>query len=74
MVCFHHKKSRAVLIKRGKPLVGLTSKRCREDVSILNACLPGLSKGKVMDIRSQSIAQHHMSKGTGLAESLQPQR
>ncbi|XP_064382169.1 myotubularin-related protein 9-like [Halichondria panicea] len=65
MVCFHHKKSGAVLIKCGQPLVGPTSKRCREDVSILNACLPGLSKGKVMDIRSQSIAQQHMSKGGG---------
>ncbi len=74
MVCFHHKKSGAVLIKCGQPLVGPTSKRCREDVSILNACLPGLSKGKVMDIRSQSIAQQHMSKGKGFSESLQPQR
>ncbi len=89
MVCFHHKKSGAVLIKCGQPLVGPTSKRCRGDVSILNTCLPGLSKGKVMDIRSQSIAQQHiaqqhiaqqhiaqqhMSKSTGFLESLQPQR
>ncbi len=63
MVCYHHKKNGAVLVKCGQPLVGPASKRCREDVSILNACLPGLNKGKVLDIRSQTTAQQHMNKG-----------
>ena len=30
---------------------------------MLNACLPSLSKGKVLDVRPQSTAQQHTSKG-----------
>ena len=63
VVCFHHKKNKAVLLRCGQPLCGTSHKRCREDVTLLNACLPSLGKGKVLDIRPSSVAQSHMSKG-----------
>jgi len=33
---------------------------------MLNACLLSLNRGKILDIRPQSIAQSHMSKGGGV--------
>ena len=62
-ICYHHSRTQAVLVRCGQPLCGPSHKRCREDVNLLNACLPGLSKGRVLDIRPQSVAQQHMSKG-----------
>ena len=63
VLCFHHGKTQAVLLRGGQPLCGPLHKRCKEDVALLNACLPSLSKGKVLDIRQPSTAQQHMSKG-----------
>ena len=53
----------ASLVRCGQPLCGPTQKRCKEDVQMLNACLASLSRGKILDIRPQSIAQSHTSKG-----------
>ena len=48
----------------GQPRVGPGQRnRCKEDVQLLNACLPSLSKGRVLDTRSQEVAAAHMSKG-----------
>lgn len=66
VLCFHHGKTQAVLLRGGQPLCGPLHKRCKEDVALLNACLPSLSKGKVLDIRQPSTAQQHMSKGGGV--------
>ena len=63
MICYHHSRTQAVLVRCGQPLCGPSHKRCREDINLLNACLPSLSKGRVLDIRPQSVAQQHMSKG-----------
>ena len=48
----------------GQPRVGPGRKqRCKADEQLLNACLPSLSKGKVLDTRSQEVAATHVSKG-----------
>ena len=39
---------------------------------MLNACLASLSRGKILDIRPQSIAQSHTSKGRRSSLSSQP--
>ena len=63
IVCFHHQLNNAVLVKCGQPLCGHTRKKVKEDVSMLNAYLPSRSRGKIIDIRPQSVANQHMSKG-----------
>jgi myotubularin-related protein 9 len=51
----------------GQPRVGPGRKqRCKADEQLLNACLPSLSKGKVLDTRSQEVAATHVSKGGGV--------
>ena len=50
-------------MKCGQPLSGPSHKRCREDISYLNACLQGLGKGRIIDVRSQHVAQNKISKG-----------
>lgn len=41
----------------GQPRLGPGLKnKCKEDVQLLNACLPSLSKGKVLDTRPQEVA------------------
>ena len=63
IVCFHHHLNQAVLIRCGQPLSGHTHKKLKEDVNMLNACLPSRSRGRIIDIRPQNIAFQHMSKG-----------
>ncbi len=53
----------AVLVKCGQPLCGHTHKKNKEDVSMLNAYLPSRIRGRIIDIRPQSVATQHMSKG-----------
>ena len=50
-------------MKCSQPLSGPSHKRCREDISYLNACLQGLGKGRIIDVRSQHVAQNKISKG-----------
>lgn len=66
ILCFHHKKNKAVLMRCSQPLCGPAHKRCREDEKLLNACLHSLTRGKILDVRPQATAQMHMSKGGGI--------
>lgn len=66
VVCFHHPHTKAVLVKCGQPLCGHTHKKLKEDVNMLNAYLPSRSRGKIVDIRPQGVANQHMSKGGGV--------
>lgn len=68
MLCFHHRYNNAVLLRSSQPLCGPSHKRCREDVRLLNACLPSLSRGKVLDVRPQDVAKQHTSRGGGVEE------
>ena len=53
-----------MIMRCGQPNVGPgQKKRCKEDIQLLNACLPSLAKGKVLDTRPQEVAMAHMSKG-----------
>lgn len=63
-----HRKTKAVIVRCGQPRIGPGHKnRCKEDVQLLNACLPSLSKGRVLDTRSQDVAAANMSKGRALS-------
>lgn len=66
VVCYHHSPTGAVLVRCGQPLCGHTQRKLKEDVSMLNAYLPSRSRGRVIDVRPQNIAQQHMSKGGGV--------
>lgn len=66
VMCFHHAKNLAVLMRCGQPLCGSSQKRCREDISLLNSCLQSIGKGRILDVRTQQKAQHQVSKGGGV--------
>ena len=63
-VLWRHRKTQAVIVRCGQPQVGPGQRnRSKEDEQLLNACLPSLSKGKVLDTRPQEVVTAHMSKG-----------
>ena len=58
------RKTQAVIVRCGQPQVGPGLRtRCKEDEQLLNACLPSLSKGKILDTRPQEVVAAHTSKG-----------
>ena len=58
------RKTQAVVVRCGQPRVGPGHKlRCKEDEQLLNACLPSISKGKILDTRPQEVTLTHMNKG-----------
>jgi myotubularin-related protein 9 len=64
VLAYHHQKTQAVIVRCGQPQVGPGQRnRSKEDEQLLNACLPSLSKGKVLDTRPQEVVTAHMSKG-----------
>lgn len=53
-----------MIVRCSQPKIGPGHKqRCKEDEQLLNACLPSISKGKILDTRPQEVAVAHMSKG-----------
>jgi myotubularin-related protein 9 len=67
VLAYHHQKTQAVIVRCGQPQVGPGQRnRSKEDEQLLNACLPSLSKGKVLDTRPQEVVTAHMSKGGGV--------
>ena len=65
-LCMHAgvRKTQAVIVRCGQPQVGPGQRnRCKEDEQLLNACLPSLSKGKVLDTRAPEVVAAHTSKG-----------
>jgi myotubularin-related protein 9 len=64
ILCYHHPKNKAVILRCGEPLCGPNQKRCREDINLLNSSLQ-LDKGHIMDTRTKQLALQHTSKGGG---------
>eukprot|EP00731_Ephydatia_muelleri_P011045 Em0005g1631a len=65
VLCYHHRKNEGALLRCGQPLRGSGQKYSADDIKLLNMCLTGKRRGQVLDVRSQSTAYHHTSKGGG---------
>jgi putative uncharacterized protein (fragment) len=53
----------AVIMRSGQPMVGTSSKRCKEDEKLINAVLGTGKRGYIIETRSQNLAQLAKSKG-----------
>lgn len=65
VMCYYHKDKGTSLLRSSQPLVGPTSKRCKEDERLLNAALDGGKRGVIVDLRSVQAVKVDVSRGGG---------
>ncbi|KAF7632756.1 Myotubularin phosphatase domain-containing protein [Meloidogyne graminicola] len=67
VLSYYHQKTKSTIYRCGQPLIGPTSRRCKEDEIILNSMLSKFSQGLIYDTRSKLIAQ--TSRGRACIEN-----
>lgn len=65
VLSYYHKATRAVIVRAGQPMVGPSSKRCKEDEKMINMMLGSGKRGYIIDTRAQNLAQLAKTKGGG---------
>ncbi|KAH7701803.1 MTM-9 protein, partial [Aphelenchoides avenae] len=70
VLCYYHVETKSCIIRCGQPLIGPTSRRCKEDETILNSLLSRVSKGVIFDTRAKASAVASKAKGGGCESQL----
>lgn len=65
ILSYFHKSNRAMLLRSSQPLVGPSSKRCKDDERMLNTIIGPGKRGFILDTRPANLAQLAKSKGGG---------
>ncbi|XP_053209374.1 myotubularin-related protein 9-like isoform X1 [Panonychus citri] len=65
VLSYLHKSNKAVILRSGQPMVGTSSKRCKEDEKLINTVLGSQKRGYIIETRTQNLAQLARSKGGG---------
>lgn len=65
VLSYFHKPSKAVILRSGQPMVGTSSKRCKEDEKLINTVLGAGKRGYIIETRTQNLAQLARTKGGG---------
>jgi len=64
VLSYRHDKG-SVLMRSSQPLTGPSSRRCREDETLLKAVIGASNRGYIIDTRSSAVAQAAKSRGGG---------
>lgn len=65
VLSYLHKSNKAAIMRSGQPMVGTSSKRCKEDEKLINTVLGSQKRGYIIETRTQNLAQLARSKGGG---------
>ncbi|KAI6240215.1 BMA-MTM-9, isoform c [Aphelenchoides fujianensis] len=65
VLAYFHVASQSSIMRCGQPLVSPTSRRCKEDESVLNALITPNTKGVIFDTRTEAVAVSARAKGGG---------
>uniref|UniRef100_A0A914MBR3 Myotubularin phosphatase domain-containing protein n=1 Tax=Meloidogyne incognita TaxID=6306 RepID=A0A914MBR3_MELIC len=65
VLSYYHQRTKSTIYRCGQPLIGPTSRRCKEDEVILNSMLSKFSQGLIYDTRSKLTAQTSRGRGGG---------
>ncbi|XP_074600044.1 myotubularin-related protein 9-like isoform X2 [Brevipalpus obovatus] len=63
VLSYLHKSNKAVIMRSGQPMVGTSSKRCKEDEKLIKTVLGSQKRGYIIETRTQNLAQLARSKG-----------
>lgn len=66
VLSYCHRATKAALMRCGQPLVGTSTKRCKDDEKLINLVLGSGKRGFIIETRTESIAQQAKTKGGGV--------
>ncbi|KAH9426966.1 Myotubularin- protein 9 [Dermatophagoides pteronyssinus] len=65
VLSYYHRPTKKVLLRSGQPMVGTSSKRCKDDEKLINTVLGVGKRGFIIETRTKNLSQLARNKGGG---------